>query len=491
MNTLELQIILGRNCNFKCLHCINSSGPGQKGSDLTPQELVELAHLINLHQEVSHVSFSGGEPLLYLSCIRAIQSHIQRPVHYSITTNGSLITDKYEELNKLRIDHLLLSIDKFHLDFWNLNKLDESINLAKRIAAKVDVNIVYAQPADVTSLKDLLVRHELKVTLNRQIQSPRSNPETCETSSNSQFTCPNLNNGNLKKITYHPGEGLSICCGSLAFDKNIVRNGFYSLTINELSKLSLLTQVRQLTTAQSSRSSNQIPFYGKADCDNCHHYLSRPSSVLPSVFELLETKESASRTFPLDETLPSHISQHYIPMFHLKYVFVLENTARHEEQQTPSDDIEVIEMNPANPKHLDDFKEFVTESFYQRHTHRYSEADRQYFLNECDLYFSLNTRTYFYYHRSTLFGCLSLAEISDHPFLKRKAWHVGYWGTTGRTSSKSLRSSVKRLWLDNIKQLCGDDSVCISNVDYFNKPALGMARDFGMKLTAVRLDIRL
>jgi uncharacterized protein len=108
INSITLQ--LTQRCNFRCTYCIYSedSSPYQRNhsnNDMSP-EIAEKAvdFLFSHSRDVSNVNigFYGGEPLLKFDLLKHIVEYVKenyygKRVHYSITTNGSLMTDEVVE----------------------------------------------------------------------------------------------------------------------------------------------------------------------------------------------------------------------------------------------------------------------------------------------------------------------------------------------------------------------------------------------------------
>lgn len=87
-------IILGTACNLSCRYCIQHDIKNTEQSAVISPELIPW---LEKEAEVSknlHITFYGGEPLLYFKAIQSIVNHVHGDVTFGIITNGSLITDK-------------------------------------------------------------------------------------------------------------------------------------------------------------------------------------------------------------------------------------------------------------------------------------------------------------------------------------------------------------------------------------------------------------
>lgn len=87
------------NCNLRCKHCYNDSGNDKRY--ITYETLEQLfKSLLNLN--VQHVSISGGEPCLHPDFVSIIQLLDKYPIRYQIITNGTLIQNYLELLQKYK-----------------------------------------------------------------------------------------------------------------------------------------------------------------------------------------------------------------------------------------------------------------------------------------------------------------------------------------------------------------------------------------------------
>ncbi|MDR9501330.1 MAG: geopeptide radical SAM maturase [Desulfurivibrionaceae bacterium] len=97
---LYLDIILGMDCNFRCIYCYEGSMKGKFGmSDDTAAQLVEFVRgLLAKGRERVMVTFYGGEPLLYVKRLKSLCRDLQEAAQehgiafeFSLITNGSLL----------------------------------------------------------------------------------------------------------------------------------------------------------------------------------------------------------------------------------------------------------------------------------------------------------------------------------------------------------------------------------------------------------------
>lgn len=110
------------SCNFKCWYCYETH---LKRSEMSPEMLEYTKKFITkrlskYNCDMFHLSFFGGEPLLYYqNIVRPLIQHlIQESVVYNIpysigfTSNGYLLNDKIvEELKKYRVSSFQITLD--------------------------------------------------------------------------------------------------------------------------------------------------------------------------------------------------------------------------------------------------------------------------------------------------------------------------------------------------------------------------------------------
>lgn len=104
-----LQVHVTRRCNLECLHCYSRSSP-RVNEELDVERICRaLEYFASIGTEV--VSFSGGEPLVYESLDKLLETSRCHGMKTTVITNGSLIgTTRYRKVASL-IDAIAISID--------------------------------------------------------------------------------------------------------------------------------------------------------------------------------------------------------------------------------------------------------------------------------------------------------------------------------------------------------------------------------------------
>lgn len=109
---LGIQLELTYRCNMYCQHCYNRSGENLKDL-MSPDDWLDLAHLIVKNGGVFQIIISGGEPLLLgESLYRIMDIFADDGAHFILLTNGYLLNDKWiEKFQKYPFAWLQISID--------------------------------------------------------------------------------------------------------------------------------------------------------------------------------------------------------------------------------------------------------------------------------------------------------------------------------------------------------------------------------------------
>ena len=106
----KLKIELTDRCQLCCVHC--SSNAGQTGAKEIPEDA--CLRIINdaAAMEVTDVTFSGGEPLLYPFLLPVIQLSAEHGMRVSVYTTGIApgFEDKIQKLQKLGVDCIIFSL---------------------------------------------------------------------------------------------------------------------------------------------------------------------------------------------------------------------------------------------------------------------------------------------------------------------------------------------------------------------------------------------
>lgn len=130
--SLEIRIVIGENCNLDCKYCFVNKDKNNK--------FTRFDDLYNLIKRLEYknliLTFSGGEPLLYIDEIIKIITKV-KPNSVDILTNGLLLNNDLIR-TKLRIIksfvnlQLIISIHK-HFEFKDLEQICHSFYFRRNI----------------------------------------------------------------------------------------------------------------------------------------------------------------------------------------------------------------------------------------------------------------------------------------------------------------------------------------------------------------------
>lgn len=147
MEISNLTFIVTDNCNFNCTYC-----PQTKEKQTLPLNLIETAvdffyPFLKRDKEI-HTGFYGGEPLLAFEQIQhAVLLLLEKNrtghknIGFSITTNGSLLTDQMLEFFNFFKFSLTLSFDGLAQETGReKNSLAKTLRIMKRIREYPDIN---------------------------------------------------------------------------------------------------------------------------------------------------------------------------------------------------------------------------------------------------------------------------------------------------------------------------------------------------------------
>lgn len=119
-----LRLAVTDRCNLRCQYCMPAKGINyeQKDSLLDYEEMIKLVKAL-AEMGVNKIRLTGGEPFVRKDFIYLLKNlnKIDGIDEINITTNGTLIYKYYEQLKKLKIGAINLSIDS--LDKENFFKI--------------------------------------------------------------------------------------------------------------------------------------------------------------------------------------------------------------------------------------------------------------------------------------------------------------------------------------------------------------------------------
>lgn len=183
----DLRVSLTDRCNFRCFYCLPNGEPpmARKETILTFEEIVEICEIF-VSLGIEKIRLTGGEPLLRKDVESLVEkiaklkfqipdskfqipenpkSKIQNPKlkDLALTTNGFSLEKRAENLKKLGLDRVTISLDSLKKENFKkitgVDKLDEvltAIEAAKRARLEpIRVNAVIVRGRNDDEIVDL------------------------------------------------------------------------------------------------------------------------------------------------------------------------------------------------------------------------------------------------------------------------------------------------------------------------------------------------
>ncbi|GAB3561793.1 GTP 3',8-cyclase MoaA [Spelaeicoccus albus] len=135
----DLRISVTDRCNFRCVYCMPKEIFGRdyaflpKASLLSFEEITRLTTIAAAHG-IRKVRLTGGEPLLrkdidkLVSMIKDVPTTDGTPLDVALTTNGSVLARKAQQLADAGLDRVTVSLDSVDEDtFRAMNDVDYSV----------------------------------------------------------------------------------------------------------------------------------------------------------------------------------------------------------------------------------------------------------------------------------------------------------------------------------------------------------------------------
>jgi uncharacterized protein len=144
---------MAHTCNLKCSYCFAGDGEYSGGTKLMPFHVAKKAIDLLLTKSGSkknvEIDFFGGEPMLNFDVIKKTveyaheqQKKYNKEVHFTITTNGTILDEDSLEFINDNMDNVVISIDgrknihnRFRLYADGSGSYDIAIENAKKIIA--------------------------------------------------------------------------------------------------------------------------------------------------------------------------------------------------------------------------------------------------------------------------------------------------------------------------------------------------------------------
>ena len=115
---------VAHDCNIRCKYCFASQGDFQRNRDIMSLDVGKKSFEYLIENSGNHrnleVDFFGGEPLMNFDVVKELvlygrelekKYNNKKLFRYTITTNGTLLTDEINEFLNEHMDNIVLSID--------------------------------------------------------------------------------------------------------------------------------------------------------------------------------------------------------------------------------------------------------------------------------------------------------------------------------------------------------------------------------------------
>lgn len=117
-----MRLAVTDRCNLRCSYCMPACGIDFTSRDnlLAYEEMLRLCHIL-AGAGVKKVRITGGEPFVRKDLMLFLRelTQIKGLDHVHITTNGTLIADKIDQLRTMGITSINLSIDSLDRERFN------------------------------------------------------------------------------------------------------------------------------------------------------------------------------------------------------------------------------------------------------------------------------------------------------------------------------------------------------------------------------------
>ncbi len=163
-----VRISITDRCNYRCQYCMPEEGINCLGHDeiLTYEEILDLCRLLQ-GMGVRKVRLTGGEPMVRKGLIDFLKRLVGElpTLHVALTTNGSFLLASADELSKIPLSGLNVSLDSMNPDrFRTLTRLGSLEDVLAGIRAirsrsslPIKINTVLIRGFNDGEIPDLLV----------------------------------------------------------------------------------------------------------------------------------------------------------------------------------------------------------------------------------------------------------------------------------------------------------------------------------------------
>lgn len=160
-----LRVSLTEHCNLRCQYCSPAQGTPRfaRKDHLTPAELDQLLTVFS-ELGISHMRFTGGEPLLYpWLAARIAHVHALGVAKISISTNGYLLEKSARSLAAAGLKRLNMSLDSLDPSRFaritrggDLDRVLRGLFIAREVIPHIKLNVVLLRKENLAEAPALL-----------------------------------------------------------------------------------------------------------------------------------------------------------------------------------------------------------------------------------------------------------------------------------------------------------------------------------------------
>ncbi len=114
-HSVYLRLSVTDRCNLRCRYCRPNTieGYARSPAEANDEELLSIVRIVEEENSIEKLRLTGGEPLVYplLSELLARLRHLLPHARLCLTTNGTLLARKAEDLKTAGLDALNVSLD--------------------------------------------------------------------------------------------------------------------------------------------------------------------------------------------------------------------------------------------------------------------------------------------------------------------------------------------------------------------------------------------
>lgn len=492
----ELFIVLSNLCNFRCLHCVTSSGPSEKNKYLISDfEITTLIRWIKNESHIKRIHFSGGEPTLFLDIIEKFQSELPEK-SYAMTSNGWFGKNSEKIFSKIKLDVLYISYDKFHEPFIEIETLNKALDSSTAKGINTFVKLTVSDPTDfllVSKISNPLI----KIITNSLVHSGRAKTENLEINiplktEHWDKTCPSLLEervDNLERIVFFPGKGLTPCCGPISEDKSIDQDFVYTQpTENYFEKNKLYKALKIGSFKEQNNLIYKNSEKHNSACSVCEMlYGSLDDKFLQKKLQV--SKNDQLELIEIENQLTTKDLVKLSSKFKLAYILEL-SPSSFSNQGILYDNshfnkvFEKLEINDKNSKVATNF--FI-DLFSSKFNSSISNSEIELLSSKLNTFLANSNSSFVFKSDGEIVGIIGAWRKMNHPLLKKTVNHIGVIGYNSKKLTAEDSSMLKKHWVQLIKLTLQNNLHTTARVDTFNKPSIKFFLNLGFKVSYLEL----